>query len=77
MTTQEYVLGRQCQDCIDTDNHPHGIAYLSEECEHHKKRVLMTFPSRADAMRYIYHELNMTDDEVMIIPREEVVDDEQ
>ena len=33
----------------------------------------MTFTSKADAMRYIYHELGMTDEEVMIIPKEEVI----
>ena len=74
---REYVVGRACQECIDTDHHPHGISYLYEECEHHHNRELKTFPSRGDAMRYIYHELHMTDDEVMIIPREEVTDDKQ
>ena len=73
MQVIEYVLGRECKICraID-DNHPHGIEYLSKECEHHKKRVLLTFTNKADAMSYIYDEVGMTDKEIMIIPKEEL-----
>ena len=72
MQVIEYVLGRECKNCIDIDNHPHGTEYLSKECEHNKKRVLVTFTSKADAMSYIYDELGMTDKEIMIIPKEEL-----
>ena len=75
--TREYVLGRSCQECIDTDHHPHGISYLYEECEHHKNREMKVFNSRTDALRYIYEELQMDDKDIMIIPREEVTDDKQ
>jgi len=73
--TREYVIGRTCQECIDEGNHPDGIAYLYEECEHHKNRQIMVFPSRADAVRYVYDELYMTEDEVIIIPKEEMTND--
>lgn len=75
--TREYVIGRTCQECIDEGNHLDGISYLYEECEHHKNRQIMVFPSRADAVRYVYDELYMTEDEVIIIPKEEMNDDKQ
>ena len=75
--TKEYVLGRTCQECVDDGQHPHGISYLTEECEHHKNRELKVFPNREEAVRYIYDELQMTIEEVMVIPREEGPHDEQ
>ena len=76
MQVIEYVLGRECKNCIAIDNHPHGTEYLSKECEHNKKRVLVIFTSKADAMSYIYDELGMTDKEIMIIPKEELIQTE-
>ena len=75
--TKEYVLGRACQECIDGGDHPHGISFLYEECQHHRNREIKVFPSREEAVRYVYDELQMTIEEVMVIPREEVPDDEQ
>ena len=72
MQVIEYVLGRECKNCIDTDNHPHGTEYLSKECEHKGYYKKVIFTSKADAMSYIYDELGMTDKEIMIIPKEEL-----
>ena len=72
MQVKEYVLGRERKDCIDNgETHP-NLIYVAKDCEYRKKRVIMTFTSKADAMSYIYDELGMTDKEIMIIPKEEL-----
>ena len=76
MQVKEYVLGRECKDCIDNgETHP-NLIYVAKDCEYRKKRVIMTFTSKADAMSYIYDELGMTDKEIMIIPKEELIQTE-
>ncbi|SVD40606.1 uncharacterized protein METZ01_LOCUS393460, partial [marine metagenome] len=71
------VLGRTCQECIDTGHHPPGIEYLYEECEHHKNRELKIFKTKAEALAYIYEELEMNEEQVMILPKEEIPDNEK
>jgi len=72
--TREYVLARECATCRDDDEEcPRGMEYLNEESSTNIK----IFFSRKEAKRYIYEELGMDEEEVMIIPKEEVSNDEQ
>ena len=70
--TREYVLARECATCRDDKEEcPRGMEYLNEESSMKTK----IFFSRDEAKRYIYHELGMDEEEVMIIPKEEVIHD--
>jgi hypothetical protein len=70
--TREYVLARECATCRDDDEEcPRGMEYLNEE---HSPKIKLFF-SREEAKRYIYEELGMDEEEVMIIPKEEMLND--
>jgi len=69
-----YVVGRECQGCNE-EGHDHSIAYLLEDHPRlSKKRKI--FQTKAEAIDYIEEVLDMSREEVMIIPVEEILDDE-
>ena len=79
MQSKGYVVGRVCQDC-EEEGHEHQIAYLLDTdidditAKENKKRKI--FRTKKAAVCFIEEILDMSEEEVMIIPAEEVIDDE-